>query len=370
MLTTDCSNIDRSKVAPAIEQALASDNRVVEIAPITNRPEWVGRETMYPSAVNSTRDALLAGMHFHAINFSDPITFRVSVPARNQPSFRGYHDIPSDDYWVAWDGWTAFVLWPQPASAKIPRAGGQIVVSVLEDAAKQAGFELYVQACSPGCKNLFAHPDLRIKESPSSGTFVVRDDNPTDFIVDLEVFTGSHDPLSLAHRIGEWFHYEMRTFAQYKNSSRHIRDIERIARNMVDELLELNLHKITRSQLPARKRIRGLREHRQQSREALRLIALLWFAFARIEAIKRDWLEARRALEDAISNHNIEPIFSTDRADDDAAVASLELSFIKAAVEQSATRMDSRLVANVTAIGAVFALVGALLGALATAIFS
>ena len=188
-------------------------------------------------------------------------------------------------------------------------------------------------------------------------------------MVDLDVSYDGGLP-EMTRRVATWFAYETQNFAYYKNLARHIRDIEQHARSMVERLLELNLQRIRRARTSPLSRLKTLRQKRRDIREIAELIASLWLAFARIEAVKRDWSDHRRRLHESIEEHRIESVFVRDQADDEAAVNNMELSFIKAAVEQSATRMDSRTMATITAASAGFALVGALLGAIATALFS
>ena len=60
----------------------------------------------------------------------------------------------------------------------------------------------------------------------------------------------------------------------------------------------------------------------------------------------------------------ISKLYSTDQADDDAALKSQDLTFIKAAVEQTGSRLESRFIAWATVFVALSGVVGAVVGGL------
>ncbi|QKW12402.1 hypothetical protein [Verrucosispora sp. NA02020] len=348
-------------VMSRLKDALEADYRIAEVVSTEFESKRMGTRRIYRH--DASQPSFLSGNEIKALQFSEPIVFKVQVPRKNQKPFRGHLDIPSDDYWVAWDGITMIVTWPHQKGESFPRSGGHIAIDILSDVANTAGFELYAQPCSPNCTNGFAHTTMVVhvcdevtdaNEYKKNGSFV-----------DVHLHA-PNEPNEIAKSIANDLRYEAEIFAEYKNQARRIREIEESARSMTEELLSLNILSIQRIHLPWWRRVVTWRDKRTQRRRASQLIALLWLSFAQIEASKRDWSELHRRLEDAVNRYETGSLFERDRLDDDGAIQSLDLSFIKAAVEQSAARQDTYDMASKTALGAAAALIGAIAGAIAT----
>jgi hypothetical protein len=165
---------------------------------------------------------------------------------------------------------------------------------------------------------------------------------------------------TLASNIGETGFY----FASYKNYARYVIDLERLARENVGKLLAANYARIVRSRLSPWRRTRGMRDSRHARIESSKQVALLWLLIAATEATRRDWTGARRTLKDKSTVNGISDLFLVDMRDDEETVLSLDLSFIKSAIEQSATRSDSQTMVWATASGAALAVVGGVTGAI------
>ncbi|MGW4151971.1 hypothetical protein ACWEDF_02280 [Micromonospora chersina] len=354
-----------SIVMSQLRHALEADSRVAEVISTNFEAERMGTYRVYRHATPN-EPTPLSGDILRALKLSDPIAFKVHVPRKNQKPFRGHLDIPSDDYWVAWDGITMVAAWPHKKGTPFPRSGGHIAIDILRDAVTAAGFELYGQPCSPNCTNGFAHTTLVVglcDDEPGTENVYERNGSFVDVHLHAPEDTGAWVQ-SLTKDIG----YESQLFAQYKNQARRIRDIEKTARDMAEEVLSINIQQIHLSRYPLGRRVANWGVSRERRRRVMELIALLWLAFAQIEATRRDWSEMRRRLEDAAARYGTGCLFETDRLDDDGAIESLDLSFIKAAVEQSAARQDSQTMASATALGALAATFGAIAGAIATAL--
>ncbi len=138
-----------SKVSPALpamspaakEQAvheicsaLERDPRVVEVIVPDINPDFTRLRTFYPDLNRTSEDSLLNGADaFLVMMLLEPILFHMHVPKKNQPEWHGLDDIPTEDYFVSWDGVTAFVVWKQDSDYMAP-PGGQVVTDILSTA--------------------------------------------------------------------------------------------------------------------------------------------------------------------------------------------------------------------------------------------
>ncbi|RMI07112.1 hypothetical protein [Cellulomonas triticagri] len=367
------SEVDFASARSALLDGLEADTRVADVQRDELRPAWTHYIKQFPvGSVTSTHNLLSDGDAFRALYMSDPVCFRVHVPIKNQPMFRNETDIPTEDYWVAWDGITLIALWErQPGSEVPPRSGGHVVVDIIRDASRRADFDVFVQACSLGCTNMFAHRVIRVTQYP--------DDESSDVVM----YQDRGFPVVQAHLHREGVQEEVLralfrdlarlgyAFAQYKNAGLRVRAMEDRARSLVEQLLALDYQKIYASSMPRRERIRSaLRAGRHTPRftrassGSKRLISMIWLAMANIEAHRRDWLVWRRRLDDAATTRGRDSIHDIDRKDDDLVVENIDIAFLRAAVEQRSGRIDNREIVLVTFASAVVAAAVALLTAM------
>ncbi|MET8908220.1 hypothetical protein [Micromonospora sp. NPDC004551] len=363
LLCVSHNDSDLAEVARKIEQALHQDSRVAEVYPFENRVEWTDTDVHYPHRRLASAGDLLSGrVHLHTVEFSEAIRFKVSVPIKNQPARGGYKDITSDSYWAAWDGTTLAVMWPASLDGPFPMAGGHIVIDLLQDVVEAAGYSLYTQACSPGCEHRFAHRNvLVVCNAEEMGEEEMHELGDQDVVI--ERVEGGQPKEHLLLDLERLFFSQAAYFARYKNYARHIRDLEDLARGYVDELLTLNYQRIQDANLRLWRRVWNLWHKRKERRRGVELIAILWLLLARLEAVRRDWFADRRKLGESTSGAGNEVLFDLDKSDDDDAVTSQDFTFIRSAIQQSATRFDTRTMALATAAGGIAGFVGAILGA-------
>lgn len=354
-----------------IERAIRKDNRIVDAMPVSIKKEWTRQILVYPRHAETTDEALLSSQDARsAVRFSDPIAFTVKIPIKNQPPFRGLDDIPTDTYYVAWDGITAVVLWLREAGdRRPPRSGGHVVIDILRDIANGVGMRFYAQACSPGCTNVFAHRVMRIERVRASRKFSIRGSDDYARCVDVHLHNEG-GPQDIVLGIVQTTGQEGYNFAIYKNYACRIRDLEKNARSMVDELLSLNHQRIERSKLSVVRRLRDVWAKRSDERRVRLLMSSLWLALARIEAFRTDWLQKRSYLNELLNRFHYGALYEVDQGDDDHAIMSQDLSVIGSAVEQTANRRDARLMAWATGLVALAGLVGAVVGGLLTALLT
>lgn len=365
-----------AQVHSEIVAAIKSDSRVITAEGEEFRPPWSRRWTAFPDDRNASAEDLLSGRtHFHPLELSDPVTFEVYVPIKNQPRFGEIDDVPTDRYWAAWDGVTLVVIWKQDNTARLAaRSAGHVVEDVLRVAAQKAGANLVVQACSPTCTNMFSHRDLRItqwsllKDEKKSIGF----DGSHPRIVDIQLhFTGG--PADVVSALYGRIERPSSAFAKFKNLSRRIIDIEHLARTLVDELLLLDFHDLERSRrnpfARAGRRVanvwRSLVGHGDGDRSR-QIIASLWLAMSLIESLRRDWLPVQRRFTEYSEIDGRQVLYDVDRKDDDTAVEAINTQFVRAAVEHKSARHDNRTVVWATAGGAIAGAVVAFIAGLLT----
>jgi hypothetical protein len=113
-----------------------------------------------------------------------------------------------------------------------------------------------------------------------------------------------------------------------------------------------------RKRLEARWRGRGWRPRLSLG------MAHLWLLAADIENLRRGWDEDRRRFHDLAETNAIGLLFEEDQSDDEIAIDTLDLTLAREALDDNASRLDSRRIAAATALAAAAALVGAILGAI------
>jgi hypothetical protein len=105
-----------------LEEAIRGDSRISSSAPVFIRPGWVAGFSVYPRQQRPAESDIFSARDVrNAVHWREPVAFTVTVPIKNQPEFRGYEDIPTDTYYVSWDGITAVILWRRERGDRIPR---------------------------------------------------------------------------------------------------------------------------------------------------------------------------------------------------------------------------------------------------------
>lgn len=357
----------------AIIDALKSDPRVVEVSSEPLEEARTHYLAMFPTSAGTDPRGLLTGQDsYPALRMSHPISFRVHVPLKNQPLFNGYRDLPTEDYWVTWDGFTAIVMWQRSESETLPpRSGGHVVVDMLTAAAKRAGMRLHVQACSPGCRNMFAHRVMHIMQYPGEHGLVTFKERGFP-LVDVHLHS-ENTPEDVLDVLGLNVFNVGQQFALYKNVGRRVLEVEDAARSLAADLLEIDYSRLSAKSkhLPARiwNQVKALpaklagKGDRQRESET---IAALWIAMSSIEATRRDWVQHRLGFLGSADSHGRLALYDIDRTDDDVVIQSLNLDFIRSAVEQKSRSIDNKSIALATLAGAAAAALGGVAGAIMT----
>lgn len=284
--------------------------------------------------------------------------FKIHVPVKNQPRIRG-EVAESDTYFVAWDGCTVVVMWKtDPADVVLSIAGGQVVEDILRSACNRAGQSLYVQACSPACKHLFAHNQLRV-DFWSMDKFDVRFEVSMPKDVRLAVNGPFNGALQLVEAVHDAIKIPAAEFTELKNTARRILDIEESARSMSFDLIAHDYETLNRSQEGLIRRVgyffgdvwRAM-SGKGRGKRANLLIASLWLSMANMETLQQLFRDVERRYQDSISEWAVPELFAGDLKSEESEVAFLDPHFARAAIEHKTQRMDNRVIVWATIGGA------------------
>ncbi|MGW1674478.1 hypothetical protein, partial [Streptomyces sp. NPDC002324] len=355
---------DRVAEVENFRNQLEEDPRVIwaEIEGDQNS-DFITVSSFFPDAERTRSSCIIKGSDgFPVMRFDQPIVFKVTVPIENQPQHHDADDIPTDTYWVAWNGIVALVMWRHESESS-PLSGGHIVFDILERAVSRCGHSLYNQACSPGCENIFLHTNILLTPSKECERvhFVKR--NGSEIHLLFAEWEDEKDSLiDVFFDLGN--SYE--SFAHQKNTGRRIIDLEAEA---YAQLLQLISHYAEHAQIatkPIFRRVIASWRGRGWKSEVRLLGAQTWLCISGIEILKRNWIDEKKSFDDDIEESGIEEIFIADYGDDVAKIESLDLSRLDRLCSQMEARIDNTASLRTTAGGAA---AGAAAGFLASLLF-
>jgi hypothetical protein len=341
------SSLEPQDVVAKLKKQLESDTRVTDLETPEINEHFSHYRQCYPSASGSIEESVVGTDAFSALQLSHPFIFHVHVPKKNQPNHQGKDDIPTEDYEVSWDGATVFVIWRHDGT-EFPVAGGHVVTQILSEAAKASGFSMFVQACSPNCKNQFMH----------TAVSVIRDDDheakitsPRRMRVEIRTkyATSPHD---LLHFLDATLDRSSSRFSWMKNREQRLLSLEMQARNEEAALLTQYYQSISAASLPFWKLLTRWRAVRT-ARACRNKIVQLWVLMATIESMHREWQEFRDNFKTAIEANGAGVLYEHELGADSHRVESLDLSRTERSLEQLATRIDNNSLIAATAVGAI-----------------
>lgn len=355
---------DPEENVDAIITSLQHDSRVEEVFDYVGDHTWSSLHLLHPSTEHYCSECLLTGKDaYEVVNFGHAIVFKLHVPKKNQPVINGIDDTPTEDYWVAWDGISIVVLWSSGGATTIPTSAGHVAFDVIAAAASHAQMEVHEQACSPGCKNKFTHGGISLSSGPPDSSRI--EITTRGRVVNYEVpsLKGELDAVQLMEI------HLMNTgqlFATFKNEARRILELEQFAQLLVSNLLVEESPRYERGAAKWHWRVLGFLKRIitlsaiRRSFRVRRISSDLWLCMANIDLLMRRIAESQFDLAQSFGNEKSQALFKQDLQRDQDALKRIDLGFARSAVEQSATRRDSRTVAVSTVLGA---LAGALAGA-------
>lgn len=356
-------HVDIGDVYPNLLEALRSDARVKELdAPTPGKNETSARgfSTAGRSehAISDARPSM-PHQHVHGAAFKYPITMLIQVPKRLQPQSQGLEAIPAEEYWAAWDGVELIVLWSNEDEKKrFGYFGGFAVLDVLEKATDAAGYGLHVQPCGSSCSYPFAHRDLLVSANGNASEATLEEiDEWTAKIV----CPSTAEPLRLVRSLSIQFSFCVHIFASMRSHGASVWQTERLARRDLGKLLRLQYESADLRAQPILRSLKSRWKSRSIARDTARLTAGLWLCLATLEENQRGWTEDKYIYEANAARNGFGLVFGVEYPQEVNSVRSLEVSSLRAAVQQMSARADTRLVVLATAGGA---LAGALVGGL------
>lgn len=352
-----------SKTLEAVADALEEDPRVIAVKqPKQIEDSWCGRPRIYPSPAEN--GGLISGSDIlQTLHFSRPLSFSITVPAKNQP-LRSDDDVVPTDYRVIWDGMLALVLWHAPGAKRLPLSGGHVVADILNNALEKLGYRLYIQGCNPGCTHKFSHTDMRFSQD-------LEDDEEVEYVggkhfAEVKARVPSMEVEDLAHYVFYDLHGTVRDFMELKNFGRRILELEADGRTKLSSLMRINY---TRANLPAESFVDRLKTRwgmRGWLRKSRFLIARVWLTLSNIELLRREWETSRFDFESSADERGKRKLFEQDYADEVDRVQSLDPELMRSGVQEMAERLDSRALLRVTATAAIAgAIAGGVVGVVA-----
>jgi hypothetical protein len=352
-----------------LKKSLLRDARVVSAFVPALEQSWSPQFTVYSplDRDGDTTRVLEATRHVHVQRFSDPIGFKLRVPTKNQPKVFEYDEIPSEEYYVLWDGVTLLVGWRQSADKAVGNSGGHIIEEILAEAASRIDADVLVQACNPLCQYVFIHTAIRVEVRGGADSWTVAGRPGDPYLLDAVLprkGDGVDELVDVAVRVWGRTAVTLRAFAAMKSQGRQILELEALVRNDLDLLNRLHHERASARQKGWRERLRALWRFRHWRRTSRYYLARLWLGLGNLERLKRGWtdksLQFRRRSDEA----NLGPLFHIDSHGEVSMVEQLELDLIETAVEHASDRLNTSVVSAATLGGAV---AGAIVAAILTA---
>jgi hypothetical protein len=351
---------DVGEMFSAICRELKKDNRVIDVEQPEALPSWDNRGSFHPVTTTDHMDIVLGLDRATYAQSVRPVTFRVRVPVKNQPLFRGEDDIPAEDYQAIWDGITLAVSWEQPQDKDVPHSGGHVLEPILRAANEGAGGDLHVQPCSLGCEFMFFHTTIRMVPYSGADDWEFTEGGDPS-VVQIEGPPGQ-DLKSWLPPMFAVVRPSAGAFAEMKNLGARIQAAEGQARSTLGRLLAATAqreHLATHSVLLTLRKRWDMRGFRGRARQDL---AILWLTIANLEMLKRRWSESRLRFEQGLKETaGIAFLFDRDDSPEAETVETLNLSTIQSAVSHLSGTLDTKSIAIATIVGAT---AGGLMGAL------
>jgi hypothetical protein len=367
MFTSPAARTLADEVESRFRDALASDGRILEV--IEDKPEDLktdnARIDSYTRINLEAKSLTEAVTPVPVLRLNSTISFRVRIPAKNQPKYRSRDDVPSDDYLVAWNGVTLAVQWEQPEPFATG-SGGHVVLTILEEIGESVGYPVRIVACAPVCQHRFIHGDfVTFTSEDPPDHFHVSGETPVGSTVATPYSKNSEDRINL----GRTFDALSGLVEEY-GSSKVVADaihlLEWRARVGSQEMLDLAYERVGRRRFP---HILGaladtwkLRNSRRRTRE---LIAELWLALVSLDTYKVTWKAKNLHFEKSFSEPPFQELRTLLDVGSDV-VRGQDLSLLRSATQEVSSRLEGRLLVIATLMGALGGVGGAALAALLT----
>lgn len=355
---------DTVAYAERIVSALQEDPRVTSATVPVLDPGWSPQYTAYLPIDRDDREHGTSGVlegtrHVHVQKFSGPIGITLRVPAKNQPKVFEDDDIPTEHYFVLWDGEALLVGWEQSGDDYVGSSGGHVIEEILKQAADRVDAGVIVQACNPQCTYVFLHTAIRVVVDPTAATdWAIARHTEDSLLMDL-VVSGGDSVVEVSLSVWLRVRLCLRPFASMKNRGRQILELERVVRGDLDHLNRLYHQRASAAQEGRITRLRAVWVHRKWRRTSRYYLARLWLGLGSLERLRREWVDDALSFRRATEEDKLHDLFTVDTYDEVALVEGLGLGLVESAVEHAGDRLSASFLAIATAGGAVAGAVAA-----------
>lgn len=358
------------RVTAQLIKALQSDTRVSEVITAPASVEFDNARTVPFFDIGPDEDGPALGVEaYEALRLNSSVEFRVRIPAKNQPRYRSMDDVPTDEYLVSWDGTVLYVQWDQdhPGSTG---SGGHVVLTIIEEITRSAGFEAVVMACSRGCHHRFIHGDFvqfDTDDVPDHYHKIGKSPTGSGFVAPIPVGTDAVDDL---RRMRSHLSVLVETFAATKTIADAILYWGWRARTDAGTTIAIAYERA--SKRPWYRPIGWLVDSwglRGSSRHTKKLLSGQWLCLASIDSQMTNWREGDRRFAKRLETKRLKELATLFDTSADQ-VRSLDTTTVRASLDDVASRAEGRSLRFATLAGAACALVGAIFGAAAAALLT
>ena len=348
-----------------LREELRKDARVLEVIPTQSNIDIDNARTHTFYDIREDVDDIIEALgSFEALRFNTYLAFRVRMPAKNQPRYRSLDDVPTDDYLVIWDGVSLAVQWEQD-SPRATGSGGHVVLELVQEIGKRAGYEVEILACSPACYHRFIHADIVTFDSTElPDHFHAGGGSPVGSTI-VSPYQRNRDDLENLRQTYAALHTPLTLYAEAQTLANAISFLERRSRADSEEILAIVYSQVSRRRLPTPGAFADLWAMRGSRSRTRRLTAGLWLALAMVDSYRGVWFVRFSRFREVMEASNMKEL--TEFMDPgQREIERLNLDLVRASLQEVASRAEGRALVMATAMGAGAAMAGAATAALLT----
>ncbi|MEU7695302.1 hypothetical protein [Microbispora hainanensis] len=335
-------------------EALAKDSRVKDL--VRPHPARVKiNHTVFPAAglpdvQMDIADRVNPDIHFHCPEIAPPIRFQIQVPRRLQPQPLGEREVPTDEYWVEWNGITLATLWRHEGSDDpYGYSGGLSAINIVSEAAESADLDTHVLPCGPNCDYPYTHTDLVLIGGDSDGFSIIPTDHGVAFIELPSLDISPDRALSYVMREVSFL---AKCYAAVRFESAAMAATESAARRHLTELLTL-----LSTQASSRPRLklsylRARWANRRWRSKGQHIITRLWLAMVAIEARRQQWNNLDFIYKSSAGEKGLEAVFRPEYSESENIVKNLDVEAVVSATEHASAHLGTKSMAFVTMVAA------------------
>jgi hypothetical protein len=349
-----------AEVETRLRRAFDADPRVTELIKYDGKNVQNARTiTAWQVEPNANVSALTMDS-FQVLRLNREFMFRVRVPIKNQPLYRGLDDVPTDEYLAVWDGVSLSVQWLQDAP-HVSGSGGHVVFKVLQDIVEAAGYAAIPWACASGCHHYFLHADFVTFDSESAPDhFCHSGKTPVAATIITPYSMKKSDVANLRRTHGELAGL-IGEYAEARTNADAIRSVSEEAMSRTQQMTALAYARAARRRFPHPGMIRDVWNLRSARRQTQEIISGLWLALTFLSTRRSIWRRERALLMKDLSDRRFSDLADSFDADEDLE-QEFDIDLIRASLEHNASDLAAGALLVATALGAVAVVLGTILG--------